>query len=602
MHLRTSSVLQASTVKWSYNDANLNNTIYSLALYVQQIEMSSSESAPTSSKPSPLPRKRIQQQEPPAKPPRSPLLVQRVNETPASNEATLIHQTKTSRDNCPVRRSASLDDHSSLRLRKEPPLSRDLWRTMKKSDSPSSLATFVKTYQNDFPMSVEVTRGTQPGITAGAIYNFHFIKNTRVINFESPSGQFCIPLNSSVQIGIVYPPILNSENEICKNVVFNGAKEIMAAEPLPKILRAANAYVDSNPDFSIAQNELLIVKKVRKSRPFGQQSLLVYSLTNNVEKVLRENCNVLFMTTPENVMVYPVELFAHFYNALPLKAILQFDKNTGPGGDTPKPPSTKIVTLANHGVARSIIATPYRGKEQQQQEKVLEIPLDADIEVEKAMIADDEELCAEALTLIRDFDPKHVSLCAPAPKFNEGSIRQGYEKIGLELESVLLQSRRPEKLPAMEGAYSTPHDSLYAPLPAPEITQLKSDIAPIKSFGGRVEVEVQLNALQRTVEIMQSQMNTVEALARKNNIVVGLLKAEITTVTQQLTTRIDTLVAGQGAGSSLQVTAAAVQTPSVVVPPTPLISPLPDSADTLPDKEKNRNDLMQLNCKEVRNK
>ena len=498
---------------------------------------------------------------------------------------------------CSVRRSASFDDCSRLARGRGSSLSRDVWlKNAKANHSPSSLAKFVNTHQNDFPMSVEVKGGSQPGVAVGTIYSFHFIKSTRVVHVQDNKGAdlFSIPLNSSVQIGIVYPPILNSDNQICGDVTFKGGKELMAADPLPKIVRAVTAHADGNPVSSVAENELLIVKNIRgKSRPFGRQTLLVYSVDNNSSKMIRENCSSLFATRPEHVLVYPVEFFAHYHDELPLKSVLKFDSNQQAAGDNPTfILATEVVTLASHGIARSVIATPHSGKlaTAVKNSPVLEIPVDADVEVEKASIAESEELCAESLAIIRDFDPTRVSLCA-TPTNQKVNIRHGYEKIGLELESTLLQRRPAQaRVPEMEGAYSTPRDSVDGSntIPHPVWAGPPNHATSVKRSGS-VDVLGQLNALQRAVEIMQSQVNSVEGLSRKNNTIAGLLKAEIaqiTKVTQQLMLRMDALLPpGQQGVPPQMAPAAAPQVP--VVPPTDAV------------KDKNKEDLARLSSEEV---
>lgn len=505
---------------------------------------------------------------------------------------------------CTVRRSGSFNDREQAKLWNIPP------KDTKNDSAPSSLAKFVQTYQTDFPMCVQITGGTRIGLSVGAIYTFHFIKNTRVINVQDGKGvaQFCIPLNSSVQIGIVYPPVLNSENHICRNIAFKGVKEIMTTDPLPKILRAANSCVDDNPSFTLVQNELLIVKKVLKSRPFGQQKLVTYSLTNNTTKVLRENCNVLFLTGPESVLVYPVEFFAHFHDSMPLKAILQFSD------DAVKTSLSQVITLADSGVVRSIIATPFRGKDAPPPKEwgkapLLEIPLDTDVELERATVPENDDMCSESLELIRGFDPKRVISMAPsaAPTVDQilsagpgGGIRQGYEKMGLELESALINSRSPAKLPETEGQYSTPHDCLPSwqsseKRPAPS-TGTAAEATGTDGGGGNVDLRMQLNVLQRTVEIMQHQMDSVENMARKSNSLVGLVKAEvaqIATATKQLITRVDALSPYQNGPLLSPKGARGLETPAV--------PPLPNTTVTSSaDKDMNKKLLAQLSCIEVK--
>lgn len=543
--------------------------------------------------PKPAPRKKVLQppsEGAPATRPSSPLAYR---PTATTRDDIALH-TSACANAAPVRRSGSFQG-AIFSAGKEPPLARELWR-LPKSGKTSSLAKFVETHLNDFPMCVAVTGGTQIGLSVGSIYTVHFVKNTKVINAEDGKGvpQFCIPLNSSVQIGIVHPTLLNSENQKCCNVIYKSAKEVMCAEPLPKILRVANGYVDSNPLFTLAQNELLIVKRVLKSqRPFGQQKLMTYSLTNNAPKVLRESCNALFLTEPESVLVYPVEFFAHFNDSLPLKAILQFANNV------PKSSPAEVITLTDWSVVRSIIVTPYRGKDSPPQLEgevtpLLEIPLDSNVELDKATIQENEDMCSESLTLIRDFDPKRVTSMMPHAGPG-GCIRPGYEREGLELESILISpSRPPANLPQTEGPYSIPLDCVQLPKPKQRVMP-SADAAEVKVSNGSADLRVQFNTLQRTVEIVQCQMDSVENMARRSHNWVGLLKAEmaeLTKATKQLTARVDAL--------ALNKNGLRVPSPKREASQETSLDPTLHSTTSSADREKNKKLLAKLSCEEVK--
>lgn len=44
-------------------------------------------------------------------------------------------------------------------------------------------------------------------ISAGDIYNFHFVKNEKVVSIRDCGGtHFSIPLNSEIQFGLLYNP------------------------------------------------------------------------------------------------------------------------------------------------------------------------------------------------------------------------------------------------------------------------------------------------------------------------------------------------------------------------------------------------------------
>ena len=366
------------------------------------------------------------------------------------------------------------------------------------------LATFVEDQQKSFPTCVQVMRGycgstERDMVSAGDIYNFHFVKRTEVIHIEDSKGtKYSIPLNSAVQCGIVYGLALidasggggggggetpGYDGDKC---TFGSIGELMAANPLPWLVRAIGSHQASDPRSIVEENELFIVNKTtRKVRRFGQQSLKVYSLTHQESKVLHSDCSVSFTASPLSVLLYPPEIMLHFPKAFPMQAVLYFGNDTAE--NIPEQLLAEVVTLVRHSVERSIIVTSCLGNGRvggggmTDVGMPMEIPVQLDIEVvavPSELVERDEQLCAQTRSLLRDFNPSMVRSCGGGKGTQAfQALRQGYESVGLELEppSSLYSEIRPRQQfvrPTLNSNSSLPHPAPPAaaqippPLPA----------------------------------------------------------------------------------------------------------------------------------------
>ena len=176
---------------------------------------------------------------------------------------------------------------------------------------------------------------------------------------------------------------------------------------LPKAVRTTKAYKGGNPESSVAENELLIVKGV-KSRKVKGKSLRVLSLVSGQMKELSENCVGGFSTKPYDVRLFLPEIMEHIKDPYPLKAILYVNSETA--YELPGHMVSAVVTLIEMSVETSLIATSTVW-ERLDNVDLIEIPIDLDIEVQIMKPKDEEEtekLYEDTRHLFEKFDPSKL--------------------------------------------------------------------------------------------------------------------------------------------------------------------------------------------------
>ena len=115
-------------------------------------------------------------------------------------------------------------------------------------------------------------------ISTGDVYNFHFIKNEKVMSIQDAGGtHFSIPLNSSIQFGILYSPVGNTAQAV-KGYSFKTVGELAKYDIPPRIIRATQAFDVSDSKSSIEAEEILIVKKIGRTAIKRKHYVKVLSL------------------------------------------------------------------------------------------------------------------------------------------------------------------------------------------------------------------------------------------------------------------------------------------------------------------------------------
>lgn len=389
------------------------------------------------------------------------------------------------------------------------------------SDIAYSLPEFVHKHSSSFPLRIAVESGMcssaeeDDNISAGEIYDVHFLKYTTVVHLSTQSSQmYAVPLNSAVQFGLVYNPHDNLQ-EALKGIMFESVAELLEAKPLPKIIRVTQNYL-GGANSSVTANEILLVLKTSKLKVVGHPLLRVYSLTKQTKKALHPQCRGHFTTSPKAVSICLPDILQYLPDPFPLEVVAH-SRN----GYLPEQLTEHVITLTHSSIETSVIASVpdaalAEGGGAQQfsvsssgMSTLLDIPLTLDIEVSISRLNAIQQHSLHFATreLYESFEPSKVKACLPkAPSSEAFSIQSQLLKLvskknimeGIELgkPEVYNKSHRislPSTMLSPQSEESVSADQNAVPIPPlpprnshPEKTELDSSLPsdPAEVKGG----------------------------------------------------------------------------------------------------------------------
>ena len=114
-------------------------------------------------------------------------------------------------------------------------------------------------------------------ISAGDVYNFHFIKKEKVMAIQDAGGtRFAVPLNTEIQFGLVYDPVGDMKGAV-KGYSFKTIGELAEYPSRPNIVRATRRWEASDPKSSVESDEILIIKNVGRTSMKKKPCVKVHS-------------------------------------------------------------------------------------------------------------------------------------------------------------------------------------------------------------------------------------------------------------------------------------------------------------------------------------
>ena len=103
-------------------------------------------------------------------------------------------------------------------------------------------------------------------ISAGDVYNFHFIKNETVLLIEDEEGKvFSIPLNSSIKFGLLQSPSWDTRRFLRK-FSYKSVGDLVSDCYPPLLVKATQNFNSSEAVSSVEAEEVLIVKKISRTQ------------------------------------------------------------------------------------------------------------------------------------------------------------------------------------------------------------------------------------------------------------------------------------------------------------------------------------------------
>ena len=233
-----------------------------------------------------------------------------------------------------------------------------------KEELKMQLKDVLRKFNNHFPLRVKFVEGycsedSEHNLSANEMYDIHFIKKTKVINFKDKDGFIHqIPLTSAAMFGLVYNP-LGDYDQALDGYTFEKCSDIMAADPMPTILCATNQVKSMDEQHGIAQNEILLVRGVQKPKIRGKRLLKVFSVLSNAGKLLPEQCQGEFTTKPSLVRLHLSQIVSNISNPFPAQAVLYTDKLEA--SMKLGFPQTGVITLCECIIETSLVSSPIGG-------------------------------------------------------------------------------------------------------------------------------------------------------------------------------------------------------------------------------------------------
>ena len=117
-------------------------------------------------------------------------------------------------------------------------------------------------------------------ISAGDLYNFHFIKNETVLSIEDEGGKsFSIPLNSSAKFGIVHVSRSSDKAASLGPLTYKTIGNLASCCAPPFVVRALQSFSSSGSGTasSVEAEEVLIIKEVIRT-PYHKLYVKAFSL------------------------------------------------------------------------------------------------------------------------------------------------------------------------------------------------------------------------------------------------------------------------------------------------------------------------------------
>ena len=367
-----------------------------------------------------------------------------------------------------------------------------------------SLKKLVSSHSKSFPLRIHVLEGfsghtSELTISTADEYNIHFTKHQTVVTVRASSGElYSIPINSAVQFGLLYKP----EKQPKKQHIFKNVSDIIALKTLPKVVCATVAYVGESATASVAENEVLCIKRVHNPMFHGRKSLEVYSLSTGGKKQLPLECLGKFSTDPSLIRMCLSDMLDHVSSLFPSQAMMFTGEDfTRSVQELSSSLFSNHVTLTETKTETSLVAsTVDTSIPLEQAENLIDIPLDdclANVKVAIVHLDDaneTEKLQIHTQNLLKNIDLAKLQSYRDASSDNiyatqslfYANLEKGCERIGVKLDAPSpMLSRglsREERVPSPILSRGLPREErvpspiLSRGLPQEESVAAKEDI------------------------------------------------------------------------------------------------------------------------------
>ena len=375
-----------------------------------------------------------------------------------------------------------------------------------------SLQELVDKHSRSFPLQIKVLHGfsgqtSQLTLSSGDYYNVHLVKRQEVVVLSDKVGfSYTIPLNSSLQFGLVYSENADFQKDLDTHI-FEKVADLLAVSPLPRVASATRDVKGSDERSTISANEILVIKRVIKPK-LRKKSLEVLSLKTQSTKILPQDCEGFFTLSPRRNQIYLLELVKCIPKALPCEAVIFLNGEISSNLQRVSPSLLNaVVTLTEQKTETSLIASSvtYTGSvegggnaEPQVSESLVDIPVDDRLRGVEVAIVDtsdfelQEVLNHNTRNLFENFDSTRVQSWYDAPNNNVfltqsllyATIGRGSEGVGVQVDTPLAAYSKESPPPSSADLESikTGEEALYESVYNPSMDDTNFGAADHQSF------------------------------------------------------------------------------------------------------------------------
>ena len=360
-----------------------------------------------------------------------------------------------------------------------------------------SLSELNRSEHCNFPMQVLVTTGFQgpskkSTILDGEILNLLCLKKRKLVAIETLTGKKVnVPLNSSLQFGILYNPNNNLKQAV-KGFHYKTAGDILSLSVLPKLICATKKLKAGKEKYAVQKKEVFLVREATTNGP-SKRALSCIQMDPGKHKKLFEDSAGPFTTQPASVKMFLPEIINQI--DLPQMAVVFFPEKqpkvdfTSEKGFLLAP--QEVVKITEVISEKSVLATYYSSsrigaiREQNGRSSplvVLDIPMDhptLKVRVIQSNPSEQEKITKHAKELVHSpptEDQHHVRIGSDAAMFDpnllcersdpqqqiissESSPLLARKELTLELQSAI----QDPQIPAQNDS-SLPLDTNPSPL------------------------------------------------------------------------------------------------------------------------------------------
>jgi hypothetical protein len=195
---------------------------------------------------------------------------------------------------------------------------------------PMKLEELIDKYGRVLPLMINITKMKKKCkntvVDEGQFLYAHFKKESDIVSVQTDNGaSYAVPVRSSFQCSCLYSPqgkkATTTNNGSLAEYTFNGINELLNANPMPQMVSATQGYISftGHEEACIDSGQILKLQELETDSRSGKRSIRCIDVYTYEQKIIEDNCNVVFTTDPACIQMPFNSLMEHV--CLPCQAI-----------------------------------------------------------------------------------------------------------------------------------------------------------------------------------------------------------------------------------------------------------------------------------------